>query len=193
MTAKLRTALTGFLIAVISPALAQAPLQISPPAQSGARTAPAAKTQKSKPKATRVQAPRAQAPSPQASHAQAPKPAAKPAKAVAKKPAATPAPAVPAPAVPAPAVPAPAVPAQVVPAPVPTDDQVWPAPPAASAFAAPIAPAPTDSALTTAFTAYQRGYYMTAFTDATRLAGEKADPKAMALLGEIYANRNTGL
>ena len=47
---------------------------------------------------------------------------------------------------------------------------------------------PTGSEIALAFAAYQRGYYVTAFAEATRLAGEKANPKAMALLGELYAN-----
>ena len=38
-----------------------------------------------------------------------------------------------------------------------------------------------------AFGAYQRGYYLTAFKIATQLAEQKNDPKAMALLGELYA------
>ncbi|HEY0567779.1 MAG TPA: tetratricopeptide repeat protein [Xanthobacteraceae bacterium] len=38
-----------------------------------------------------------------------------------------------------------------------------------------------------AFGAFQRGYYITAFSEATRRVEEKADPKAMTLLGELYA------
>src|SRR5262245_36104879 len=39
-----------------------------------------------------------------------------------------------------------------------------------------------------AFGAFQRGHYLTAFAEATRRVEEKADPKAMTLLGELYAN-----
>jgi hypothetical protein len=38
-----------------------------------------------------------------------------------------------------------------------------------------------------AYGAFQRGYYLTAFSEATRRVEEKADPKAMTLLGELYA------
>src|ERR1700692_1611980 len=36
--------------------------------------------------------------------------------------------------------------------------------------------------------AFQRGYYLTALSLATQRATEKSDPKAMTLIGEIYAN-----
>src|SRR5580704_12577857 len=39
-----------------------------------------------------------------------------------------------------------------------------------------------------AFGAFQRGYYITAFALATKNVDDKADPKAMTLLGELYAN-----
>jgi uncharacterized protein len=39
-----------------------------------------------------------------------------------------------------------------------------------------------------AFAAFQRGYYMTAFSLATQRAADKDDPKSMTLLGELYAN-----
>ena len=38
-----------------------------------------------------------------------------------------------------------------------------------------------------AYAAFQRGFYLTAFGLATHRAEDKADPKAMALLGELYA------
>ena len=39
-----------------------------------------------------------------------------------------------------------------------------------------------------AYGAYQRGYFLTAFAEATRRAGEKNDARAMTLLGELYSN-----
>jgi TPR repeat protein len=39
-----------------------------------------------------------------------------------------------------------------------------------------------------AFGAYQRGYYLTAFSIATRRVNEQKDVKSMTLLGELYAN-----
>ena len=39
-----------------------------------------------------------------------------------------------------------------------------------------------------AFGAFQRGYDITAFALATKNVDDKADPKAMTLLGELYAN-----
>ena len=36
--------------------------------------------------------------------------------------------------------------------------------------------------------AYQRGMYKTAFDLATKRAQENGDPKAMTMLGELYAN-----
>jgi TPR repeat protein len=39
-----------------------------------------------------------------------------------------------------------------------------------------------------AYAAYQRGHYLTAFNAATRRIEEKNDPKAMTLLGELYAD-----
>jgi uncharacterized protein len=62
-----------------------------------------------------------------------------------------------------------------------------------AAVAAP-APAPQPPIATPgrepdlAFGAYQRGYYLTAFQEATKRINEKADPKAMTLLAELYAN-----
>jgi uncharacterized protein len=39
-----------------------------------------------------------------------------------------------------------------------------------------------------AYGAYQRGYYLTAFQEATKRVNDKGDPKAMTLLAELYAN-----
>ena len=39
-----------------------------------------------------------------------------------------------------------------------------------------------------AFGAYQRGYYLAAFKEATRRASEQGDPVAMTLLGDLYSN-----
>ena len=39
-----------------------------------------------------------------------------------------------------------------------------------------------------AFGAFQRGYYLTAFNEATKRIDASGDPKAMTLLGELYAN-----
>src|SRR3981189_698054 len=39
-----------------------------------------------------------------------------------------------------------------------------------------------------AFGAYQRGYFLTAFHEATKNVDQRQDPKAMTLLGELYAN-----
>ena len=39
-----------------------------------------------------------------------------------------------------------------------------------------------------AFGAFQRGYYLTAFNEATKRVEQKQDPKAMTLLAELYAN-----
>ena len=53
----------------------------------------------------------------------------------------------------------------------------------------PSATAASDSAIEPdlAFGAYQRGYFLTAFNEASRRA-KNSDPKAMTLLGELYAN-----
>jgi len=54
------------------------------------------------------------------------------------------------------------------------------------------APAPASAAARhepdLAYGAYQRGYYITAFSTATRRVDESRDVKAMTLLGELYAN-----
>jgi uncharacterized protein len=39
-----------------------------------------------------------------------------------------------------------------------------------------------------AYGAYQRGYFLTAFAEATRRVQESGDPHAMTLLGELYSN-----
>ena len=48
--------------------------------------------------------------------------------------------------------------------------------------------APKNDSADLAFGAYQRGYYLTAFNEATKRVDEKQDPKAMTLLAELYAN-----
>ena len=50
------------------------------------------------------------------------------------------------------------------------------------------APAAARPELDLAYGAYQRGYYITAFSTATRRVEEMKDIKAMTLLGELYAN-----
>src|SRR6185295_11440369 len=45
-----------------------------------------------------------------------------------------------------------------------------------------------DANLDLAFGAFQRGYYLTAFNEATKRVDENKDPKAMTLLAELYAN-----
>jgi TPR repeat protein len=49
-------------------------------------------------------------------------------------------------------------------------------------------PAKSDANLDLAFGAFQRGYYLTAFNEATKRVDEQKDPKAMTLLAELYAN-----
>ena len=39
-----------------------------------------------------------------------------------------------------------------------------------------------------AYGAYQRGYFLTAFAEATRRVDEKGDPHAMTLLGELFSS-----
>src|SRR5262249_58337011 len=39
-----------------------------------------------------------------------------------------------------------------------------------------------------AYGAFQRGYFLTAFHEATKRVNAGGDPKAMTLLGELYAN-----
>jgi TPR repeat protein len=53
------------------------------------------------------------------------------------------------------------------------------------------APAPAPAAAAEpdlAYGAFQRGYFLTAFREATKRVDEKGDPKAMTLLGELYAD-----
>ncbi|MBZ0138715.1 MAG: SEL1-like repeat protein, partial [Pseudorhodoplanes sp.] len=52
----------------------------------------------------------------------------------------------------------------------------------------PAPPAKRPAAVDLAFGAYQRGFYLTAFYEATKRVEEHADPAAMTLLGELYAN-----
>src|SRR6202050_2871931 len=63
-----------------------------------------------------------------------------------------------------------------------------PKPPAASPTTPVPAPATNGREPDLAFGAFQRGYYITAFAIATKNVDDKADPKAMTLLGELYAN-----
>ncbi len=68
-----------------------------------------------------------------------------------------------------------------------------PAAPAASARLPPAAtvtpaPAPDDPNVDLVYGAYQRGFYKTSFDLATKRAQENGDPKAMTMLGELYAN-----
>ena len=50
------------------------------------------------------------------------------------------------------------------------------------------APPPDDPNVDLVFGAYQRGQYKTALELATKRAQENGDPKAMTMLGELYAN-----
>ncbi|MDB5503627.1 MAG: HcpA family protein [Tardiphaga sp.] len=54
--------------------------------------------------------------------------------------------------------------------------------------AEPTAAAPVDSNADLVYGAYQRGQYKTAFDLAMKRAQENNDPKAMTMLGELYAN-----
>ena len=60
--------------------------------------------------------------------------------------------------------------------------------PTAPATQTPAAPAPTTGQPDLAYGAFQRGYYLTAFAEATKRINEKGDPKAMTLIAELYAN-----
>ncbi|WP_423881595.1 tetratricopeptide repeat protein, partial [Bradyrhizobium sp.] len=62
-----------------------------------------------------------------------------------------------------------------------------PAPPPA-ATATPAPEPPDDPNVDLVYGAYQRGLYKTAFDLAMKRAQEKSDPKAMTMLGELYAN-----
>ena len=50
------------------------------------------------------------------------------------------------------------------------------------------APPPDDPNVDLVFGAYQRGQYKTAFDLATKRVQDNGDPKAMTMLGELYAN-----
>lgn len=67
--------------------------------------------------------------------------------------------------------------------------QVKPSAPLAKPGSSPtvVGPGPSAREPDIAYGAFQRGYYLTAFSEATRRVEEKADPKAMTLLGELYA------
>lgn len=60
--------------------------------------------------------------------------------------------------------------------------------PAAAAEQPPLPAAPDANMPDLAYGAFQRGYYMTAFSLATKRADENKDPKAMTLLGELYSH-----
>ena len=67
--------------------------------------------------------------------------------------------------------------------------------PAAAQPKSSVAPSTTPKPATTAvdepdwaYAEYQRGNYVTAFRHAMRRVEEKSDPKAMTLLGELYAD-----
>src|SRR5215467_4668673 len=61
-------------------------------------------------------------------------------------------------------------------------------PPPAAAPMAPPPAATTPNEPDLAFGAFQRGYYKTAFEEASKRVNTVGDPKAMTLLGELYAN-----
>jgi TPR repeat protein len=52
---------------------------------------------------------------------------------------------------------------------------------------APVTPAAASNDIDPAFGAFQRGYFLTAFREASKRAGEANDLKSMTLLGELYA------
>ena len=60
--------------------------------------------------------------------------------------------------------------------------------PQQSAAAPPAGAAGPEDDADAAFSSFQRGFYLTAFHQATRRLEQKADPKAMTLLGELYAH-----
>jgi TPR repeat protein len=68
---------------------------------------------------------------------------------------------------------------------VPTWAQPKPAPQSVPQ-SPPLPPSPPEPDL--AYGAFQRGRYLTAFREATKRASENNDPKAMTLLGELYAD-----
>ena len=63
-----------------------------------------------------------------------------------------------------------------------------PAAPAAPTTTVTPAPTPDDPNVDPVYGAYQRGLYKTAFDLATKRAQDTGDPKAMTMLGELYAN-----
>src|SRR5690349_13032844 len=63
-----------------------------------------------------------------------------------------------------------------------------PQPSAAPATSTEPTAAPDDPNADLVYGAYQRGFYKTAFDLATKRAQENSDPKAMTMLGELYAN-----
>jgi TPR repeat protein len=79
---------------------------------------------------------------------------------------------------------------QSTPSGVKSPDSPIPATPSAPAAAPPpaAAAAAAGPGADLAFGAYQRGHYLTAFAEATKRVDAAGDPKAMALLGELYAN-----
>src|SRR5262249_55918392 len=76
--------------------------------------------------------------------------------------------------------------------PIPPPAANAPAPvPAVEAFpgaTSPAAPAATSREVDVAYGAYQRGYYLTAFIQATKRIEAQGDMRSMTLLGELYAN-----
>jgi len=86
---------------------------------------------------------------------------------------------------PAPQAPPPA--AKPAAKPAPSKPQATPGKPAPAPAAPTTAVAPQRE-LDMAYGAFQRGYYLTAFSIATQRAEERKDIKAMALLGELYSN-----
>ncbi len=106
------------------------------------------------------------------------------------------------PLLPPPGMPKPLLPPPGMPTPV-KKEKPKPKPPAAAKKAAPTpkptaTPAPTatvtpapvfeDPNVDLVYGAYQRGQYKTAFDLATNRAQFNGDPKAMTMLGELYAN-----
>src|SRR5580700_3610475 len=59
--------------------------------------------------------------------------------------------------------------------------------PAVPAATATPVPAPDDPNVDLVYGAYQRGQYKTAFDLATKRVQDTGDPKAMTMLGELYA------
>src|SRR5262249_2646477 len=89
-----------------------------------------------------------------------------------------------------PAAPATAAPAPAAPAPVPKPAAAAPAPAPAPA-SAPSGPGSREPDL--AYGAYQRGYFLTAFLEATKRVEQKNDVRAMTLLGELYSCQYCGV